>query len=106
MSRWMSKNSTSPGKTLAVAARLLGNSNKRAAMSEAVELWDQLAAGIPKTARTWHDAKLESIKLLAALGRGGEARKRAKFVLLTNPPKEAEVRSQYETLARPSSAPK
>ncbi len=102
MVRSLSQESTSPGKTLTEAARLLGSSDNGTAMSEAVALWDQLAAGIPQGTPAWHDAKIQAIQLLAATGRWEEAAKRAKFVLLTTAPKDTATRSRYETLAKES----
>ena len=100
VARRLADESKSAGKTLTDAARLLTAGETPQAKASAIAMWDQIAAGIPKGTPQWHDAKLQSIRLLAATDRKEDAVKRARFVLITSPPKDAAVRKQYESLIR------
>lgn len=65
------------------AARLLGTGADTEAKHQSVLLWDEVAAGSRPDQPRWIDAKLAAITLLAELGRGDEAARRAKYLLLT-----------------------
>ena len=90
-----------PGEMLGHAAALLGASDHGEAKAQAIKLWDQLAAGVPKGSGPWHDAKLASIRLLRQTGNREEASRRAKYILLTSPPAEPELKQQYQSASGP-----
>ncbi len=93
--------STPPGDTIREAAALLGSSDLRGSKMAAIDLWDRLSAGIPQGSSDWHTAKLASIHLLGQLGKRDEARRRAKYILLTTPPSDAEQRQLYQSTSGP-----
>ncbi len=82
--------------TIDQAASLLAASDHRAAKSAAIQLWDELAAGVAKGTPKWHRAKLQAIDLLHQTGNHQEAQRRAKYVLLTSPPTEPDLQKQYQ----------
>ncbi|MEM1068213.1 MAG: hypothetical protein AAGI63_04910 [Planctomycetota bacterium] len=81
-------------------ATLLGSSRQSEARQKAIKWWDQLAAGTTKGSDLWHTAKLEAIKLLAAIGQTDQSKKRAKYILLTNPNLDPELRRSYQAAAK------
>jgi hypothetical protein len=85
--------------TLRQVAELLGSSSQREAREQAIQWWDQLAAGAPTGGALWHEAKLSAIKLLAAIGQADQSRRRAEYILLTNPKLDADLRRRYQTAA-------
>ena len=106
--RAAANDSPSPGVILGNAAQVLGDragGDRRevAARAAAIGLWDQLAAGLPKGSEQWHQAKLAACDLLQQAGEIQDANRRAKYVLLTNPPESQELRQRYEkfTAAHP-----
>lgn len=82
------------------AAALLGESNNKDAQKQAIQFWDRLAAGTSKGSELWHQAKLAGIDLLIKIGEQSEAKRRAKFVLLTMPDVDDSYRKQYEAQVR------
>ena len=96
--RKMLAQSSDPGADQRQAARLLGSHSTPSAKSVAVELWDQLASGVPKGSDKWHEAKLAAISLLRQIGKTDEASRRAKYILLTSPPKDAKLKAKYTSL--------
>ncbi len=67
--------------------------------SQAIEVWDQLASGQPKSSDDWHESKLAAIDLLIKTGDREQAVRRAKYILLTDTPADATVRKRYESIA-------
>ncbi len=86
-----------PGEMMRDAANLLGASDNDQAKTQAIKMWDELSAGIPKGSDLWHHAKLASIRLLQRTGKSEEASRRAKYILLTLPPAQAELKQQYQS---------
>ncbi len=82
------------------AASLLSRSDNDAAKRISIEWWDRWAAGLPVGSDDWHRAKLESITTLKQLGDVQQAQQRARYILLTNPPKDNALRDQYSSLQR------
>lgn len=97
--REVARRSDSPGETLRAAAELLSASDNDQARQAAIEIWDELAAGMPQGSRQWHRAKLASMRLLQQLGRQSEAARRAGYVLLTTPPSEEDLKAEYHSIA-------
>ncbi|WP_145421534.1 hypothetical protein [Planctomycetes bacterium K23_9] len=81
-------------------ANTLANSQNRTDQLQGVQVWDQLAAGLPKSSVPWHEAKLGAIELLIKLGEQADAQRRAKYVLLTNSPADATLRQRYESAVK------
>jgi tetratricopeptide (TPR) repeat protein len=81
------------------SARLLQQSRDPLAIAEAIRLWDQLASGAPRGSKLWHEAKLAAISALRESGKVEEARRRARYLLLTMPTMDQATRDQYESLA-------
>jgi len=88
--------SPSAGETMKRAAELLGSNHNQASREAAVRFWDQLAAGAPQGSRTWHQAKIAAIGLLAETGKQQESRRRAQYILLTMPKIESTWKQQYQ----------
>lgn len=88
--------SEQPGTDRRRAAEVLGSHPSETARAAAIGFWDELASGLPRGSQSWHDAKLAAIDLLRQTGKASEAQRRAKYVLLTNPPANAALRSRYE----------
>jgi hypothetical protein len=82
------------------AARLLASSDRADALNEAVALWDQLAAGTTQASPLWHEAKLASCAALTRAKRADESQRRARYILLTVPNLDENLRQQYEAYAR------
>ena len=102
MIRRLVNGSKRPGSKLRSAAELLSRMGNPVAEEHAVTLWDELASGLPKHSAEWHQAKLAAIKLLWKMNRTDDARRRARYLLLTSPPKDDSVRVRYEEFAGPS----
>lgn len=98
MFRRAAAESSSPGRVLRSAARLLSDGESTEARRGAVALWEQLASGLPKDTASWHQAKLAACRSLYRLGDTEEAARRAKYILLTSPPKSEETREAYREL--------
>ncbi len=96
MLRRLIDRSESRGVQLRRAAELLASTDDAKARGVAVTLWDELASGLPKGERSWHDAKLSAIELLNDIGQKGEAIRRAKYILLTSPPTDDAMKRRYE----------
>lgn len=77
------------------SAQRLTAAGDDASRAAAVDLWDQLAAGTTRGSQRWHVAKLGAIETLVASNRSDEARKRARYVLLTSPPSDVQIRQRY-----------
>lgn len=97
--RSAARRSPRPGEVLRSAAETLAASGDEAAARAAVPLWDQLAAGLPRGSTAWHDAKLSACESLARLGDTDEASRRARYVLLTQPPDDPTLRRRYTRFA-------
>ena len=100
MLRRMINRSESPGLTLRNAAQMLGESGENNAMTVAARMWEELASGTPKGSSQWHEAKLSAIDLLSSIQHSDEAARRAKYILLTSPPKDEQLRKRYESYDR------
>lgn len=81
-------------------SRLLGDSPQVAAQQQAITWWDQIAAGTTAGSDLWHEAKLAAIGLLAKTGKPDQAKKRAKYILLTHPGISPDLRSKYQSFDR------
>ena len=92
--------SDAPGTIFREAATTLAASDRVDAREAAVDIWDRLAAGVPKGSAEWHQAKLAACELLARIGDGDEASRRARYVLLTDPPESTELRDRYDAVTR------
>lgn len=92
--------SDAPGTVLRDAATTLAASDRVDARKAAVVVWDRFAAGVPKGSAEWHRAKLAACELLARLGDRDEASRRARYVLLTDPPNSTELRDRYDAITR------
>jgi hypothetical protein len=79
----------------------LGASPDKKAQQAGVQLWDELAAGLPQGSRQWHEAKLTAIKLMQQIGDDQEAYRRARFVLLTQSNIDEDLRRQYQLVKQP-----
>jgi len=93
--------SKNPRQAIQHAATMLGTTDDSNAQQAGVALWDELASGLPQGARSWHEAKLETIRLLQRMGDRQEAYRRARFVLLTQPKMDEDFRSQYQLVKKP-----
>ncbi len=93
------EDSSHSGETINDAAAMLGASDDPAAQAAAIKMWDRLASGIPQGSPSWHQAKLRSIQLLAQTGNQDEARRRAKYILLTAAPSQTDLKQQYQSAA-------
>ena len=92
--------SKSPGTTLKQIARMLGRQKSIAAQKLSIAYWDKLAKGIPKGSDGWYEAKLAAIELLLKTSQRDEAIKRAKYILLTSPPKDAKWLARFQELGK------
>ena len=82
--------------TAKLSAQLLQRYPSEKSLSEAVRIWDQLAARSSKGGQVWHHAKLSGIDALIAQGAHDEAIRRAKYVLLTTPNIKQELKERYQ----------
>lgn len=82
------------------AATLLGSADQREARQAAIRFWDQLATGARKGSLVWHEAKISAIRLLSQTGQQEEARRRARYILLTMPSIESTWKEQYVAESR------
>lgn len=96
--RTVLKESDRPGKDLRRAASIFSNSDNQEARSQAIKFLDQLSAGLRKGSGDWHKSKIDAIELLRKTGNAEEAKKRAKYILLTDPPTDNELKQRYESL--------
>ena len=83
------------------AAGILGASSDRKAQRAGVQLWDELATGLPQGGRQWHEAKLSAIRLMQQIGDDQEAYRRARFVLLTQSDIDEDLRRSYQLIKQP-----
>ncbi|MGB7344688.1 MAG: hypothetical protein WBD20_10765 [Pirellulaceae bacterium] len=90
-----------PAKVWQRLATSLGESSLPESQRRGIEVWDQLAAGSPKGSPPWHEAKLAAIELMVTSGDRQEAARRAKYVLLTQPPSDANLLRRYESASKP-----
>lgn len=84
------------GSMMRKSATLLASTENKKGKELAVTLWDELAAGSARGSSQWHEAKLGAIELLRTNGQGDQASRRAKYILLTSPPKDQALRRRYE----------
>jgi hypothetical protein len=89
--------------TIRAAAQMLGSHGAAESRAAAIQLWDELASGSKPGSRAWHEAKLAAIALLDQAGNGPEAARRAKYILLTTPGIDDELKRRYESATCPSS---
>ena len=83
------------------AIRVLSQPGNDRSLFAAVELSDRLSARKPVGSVLWYDAKLTGLQLLVRSGKEEQARKRAKYLLLTQPPEDPELRRQLDSIAKP-----
>lgn len=83
------------------ALMVLRSSDSKAGNQLAIELSDRLAAMMKIGSESWYKEKLRAIRLLVQAGQKDEAIKRAKYILLIHPPKDAEIRKQLQQLSSP-----
>ncbi|WP_146517806.1 tetratricopeptide repeat protein [Stieleria varia] len=95
--QWLAE-SSQPGGDGRRAAKLLSEQASVASKGAAIKIWDQIASGVPRGSVEWHVAKLSAIALLQATGKSAEAVRRAKYVLLTSPPKNSKLLEQYQSI--------
>ncbi len=92
------KQSPDSAEAIQGVAELLGSSRDPEARKQAILWWDQLAAGSTAGSDVWHKAKLAAIQLLAATGQNDQARQRAKYILLTKPDLQLDLRRRYQAV--------
>ena len=88
-----------PAKVWRLLAESLGQSDQAGDRKRSVEVWDQLAGGLPQGSTNWHQAKIAAIEMLRQTGNTAEATKRAKYILLTDRPDDAGLAQQYQSAA-------
>ncbi|MCG8650141.1 MAG: hypothetical protein MI861_09920 [Pirellulales bacterium] len=101
MLRGMINTSQQPRETLRQAAAALAATDHQEAKLAAIDLWDQLAAGVPQGSRLWHEAKLAAITLLRQVGQRADASRRAKYILLTSEPDDEDLKQRYQSASLP-----
>ena len=87
--------SKTPGATERAISLLLETQSKEA-MNASIILADRLASRLPLGSPEWHEWKLKSMQWLRQTGQADEAAKRAKYILLTRPPKDDQLKAAYE----------
>jgi hypothetical protein len=87
-----------PAETTKRAALLLASVGDDQSRSEAIKLWDDLASGTKQGSLLWHQAKLAAIELLQQTGENEQAERRAKYILLTTPAMDENIRRRYEAI--------
>ncbi len=92
--------STTPGETIREIAAIFEGCDDKQLRREAVVWLDELASGLPRGSDDWHDAKIRAAQLLAFAGETDEAKKRVRYILLTQPPEEEELRHRYDSIAK------
>ena len=90
--------SKSKGQALKQVAVLLGAQSTSKAKTLGIQYWDRLASGVPKNSQTWHESKIAGIELLVKTSQTDEARKRAKYILLTSPPGDQDLANRYKAI--------
>jgi hypothetical protein len=80
-------------------AHSLAQSVSQATRQKAVEIYDQLAAKLPRGIQQWHQAKWDAIELLSQFNIE-ESKKRAKYILLTESEIPEPYRSKYESIGK------
>jgi hypothetical protein len=100
MLRGLADQSPNSAETMKHAAELLGSTDHRESRAEAIQFWDQLAAGAAQGSQTWHEAKIAAIRLLSRSGKKEEARRRSSYILLTMPSIESSWKQQYAAEAK------
>ncbi|NND99681.1 MAG: hypothetical protein HKN47_20375 [Pirellulaceae bacterium] len=93
--------SQQPGELWRKLARALASTNRRDDQTEAIKIWDRLASGLPKGSDRWHEAKIAAIELLRHSGDPEQASRRAKYILLTDPPSNPQHALQYKSASSP-----
>ncbi len=84
------------GAVIRELAIAFGESENSTLQAAAVKWWDELSSGVTRGSDAWHEAKLRAAQLCDA----AEAGKRAKYILLTQPPQDAGILRQYQALTR------
>ncbi|MEL6109647.1 MAG: hypothetical protein AAFU85_26865, partial [Planctomycetota bacterium] len=84
-----------PGRTER-AIDLLLETKSDEAIRAAITLADRLVSRFSIGEERWHEWKLKAIAWLHQTGQSAEATKRARYILLTNPPKDPDVKARYE----------
>lgn len=82
------------------AARLFTQSQIDAARKTGLERLIQLSKRTPPQSPRWHEIQLATIETLNAVGRGDEAKRLAKYILISRPPSGQDVREAYGRWAR------
>ena len=96
--RQLADGSTTPGETIREIAAVFEGCQDKQLRREAVVWLDELASGLPRGSDDWHDAKIRAAQLLAFAGETDEAKKRVRYILLTQPPEEEELRHRYDSI--------
>jgi Flp pilus assembly protein TadD len=89
------------GAALRHGAATLAALEDRDAVIASIEMWNRFAAGVPQGSADWHAAKLATAEAMARAGQASEASRLARYVLLTTPPDDAELKARYERFAQP-----
>ncbi len=95
---WLAK-TDERGRSVRELAHAFESGSEVSLRRESVRWWDELSSGLPRGSEPWHQTKLHAAELLASLGDVSEAAKRAKYILLTQPPRDTSIRDRYEALA-------
>ena len=90
-----------PARVWRLLAQTLSQSSQLEGKKRGVEIWDRLATGLPKRSNDWHEAKLAAIDLLNTIGDRKEATRRAKYILLTAAPTDADTLRRYRSMVEP-----
>ncbi|MEO1527165.1 MAG: hypothetical protein AAFX06_17125 [Planctomycetota bacterium] len=79
------------------AIQLLRETESLEATKAAITLADRISNRSQIGSEKWHDWKLKAIEWLEQTGQHDEAAKRAKYILLTRPPEDADRKRRYES---------
>ena len=96
--RQLADGSTTPGETIREIAAVFEGCQDKQLRREAVVWLDELASGLPRGSDDWHDAKIRAAQLLAFAGEADEAKKRVRYILLTQPPQNEDLRRRYDSI--------
>ncbi len=95
----LAEKSLNAGEAVRGIARLFESAGDTATRAVAIQWWDELASGLPRNSDDWHEAKMNAIELLVNIGKRDEAVKRVRYILLTHPPSDGELKRRYQQVA-------
>ncbi len=90
--------SNTPAETIRDLAAVFESCDDKQLRREAVHWFDELASGLPRGSDDWHDAKIRGAQVLALVGETDEAKKRVRYVLLTQPPQDENLKHRYDSI--------